>query len=72
VSERLAFGALGFGYGVPELPESLGLSLVRGDDGIADDALSKSGREQALELGDDVYRRIGGRAFDQCVPGMLA
>ena len=54
VRERLAFGALGFGNGVADLPEGLGLRFAGGDHRVADDALLERGAKQLLELRGDV------------------
>ena len=48
VRQRRPFGALGLGNGVAELPEGLGLGLVGGDHGVADDALLEARRRAAL------------------------
>ena len=50
VRERLTLSAFGLRNGVAELPECLGLRLVRSDHRVSDDPPLKRGGEQALEL----------------------
>ena len=70
--QRLAFGALGLGDAVADLPEGLGLRFARSDHRIADDALLKRNAEQPLELAIDVHVGVGRGRFNQRVPGVLA
>ena len=67
------FGALGFGNGIADFPEGVGLGFAGGDDGVARSMPCWSAAPSSgFELGGDVVRRIGRRRFDQHVPRMIA
>ena len=68
MGERLTLRPLGFGNGIADLPECLGLRFVCRKDRIGDDPLLQGRTKEALELGRDVMGGIGRRRFDEDVP----
>src|SRR5580765_3424512 len=59
VGQRLAFGALSLGNGIPDFPERLRLRLIGGKHSVTDNSIMQRASEQSLQLTGDLRSGVG-------------